>query len=72
MLYKNSDEGNITVANERHVTLQNESDEGSTSITQYFEEVEEMEMNNNSATNDSNSDYFFENNSSQESQNSIK
>ena len=67
VLCKNSDEGNITIDNERHHTLQNESDEGSTSIAQDFEEAEEMEISNNVATNDSNSDYLFENNSSQES-----
>ena len=33
---------------------------------QDFDEMEEMEVNNNSATNNSNSDYLFENNSSQE------
>ena len=72
MLHKNSDEGKITIANERHEMLQNKTDEGNASIMQDFEDVEEMEMNKNSATDDSNSDDLLENNSSQESQSGRK
>ena len=63
MLHDNSYEGNIKISNERHDVLKNKHDEVITSIMQNFEEVEEMEMNSNSATNDSNSDYLLENNS---------
>ena len=72
MPHKNSDEGSTTIANERHDTSQNKSDEGITSITQDFEEVKEIEIKNNSTTNYSNSDDLFENNSSQEHQCSRK
>ena len=68
MRHNNSDEENTTIANEIHGVLHDDSNEGSTSIMQDFEEVEEMEMNNNSATNGSNSNDLFKNNSSQESQ----
>ena len=65
MLRDNSDEGNMTIANETCEIFQNKSDEGSASIMQDFEEVEEAWMRNNSTTNDSKSDDFFENSSSQ-------
>ena len=59
VLHKNSDEGSKNIANERHDVLQNKSDEGSISIMQYFEEVKEIEMSNNSAPNDVSTDIFF-------------
>ena len=72
MLHNNSDEGIIAVSNERHDGLKNKSNEGSASITQDFEYVKEMEINKNSKTSDSRSDYLLENNSSQGSQHSRK
>ena len=60
MLHTNSDEGSTTTADERHDGLQNKSYEEITSMTQDFEEVKQIEMNNNSATNDRNSGDFFE------------
>ena len=71
-MHKNSNEGRIAIYNERCEILQNKSDEVSTSIIQDFEEVGEMDINNNSAKNDGNSDNFFMNNSLQESQCSRK
>ena len=72
LLHKNSNEGSPVITSKRHGTLQNESDRGSTPITQDFEEVEEMEMRDDSVTNDRSSDDFLENNSSQESHRSRK
>ena len=40
MLHESSDEGSITIANERHDISQNKYDEGSTSIMQDFGEME--------------------------------
>ena len=40
--------------------MRNKSDKGNISIMQDFEEVEEMEMINNSVKNDINSDDLFE------------
>ena len=45
----------MTIIHERHDVLQNVPDEGSTSIMQDFEEVQEIEMDNNSAIKYSNS-----------------
>ena len=72
MLHKNFDEGNMKIANKTCDILQHNSDEGNKSIMQDFEKVEKVEINNNSATNYSNIDYFLENNSSRESQHSRK
>ena len=47
MLHKNSYEGSIKIDNERNDALQNKSDKGRTWVTQDFEEVEEIETNNN-------------------------
>ena len=66
MLHNNSNKGNTTT-NERKGVFHDNSDKGNASIMQYFEDIEEMEMSNNSVTNGSNSDNLFENNSSQES-----
>ena len=49
MLHSDSTQGSATIANERHDVLHNNSDEGNMRVTPGFEEVEEIEMNNNSA-----------------------
>ena len=54
-MHDNYNEGRMTIIHERHDVLQNVPDEGSTSIMQDFEEVQEIEMDNNSAIKYSNS-----------------
>ena len=55
-------------SNERHDVSHYNSNEVNASIMQDFEKVKEIEMKNNSAINDSNSDYLIKKQLSQELQ----